>query len=138
MGREAQRQSLLGAWGVTRGWTRVIGVVQVVVDARQESMQRGDGVILMNGGGDADEVLSVGRWRRRVRGDGRGVEENEAVVSRRQRRRRICVGELLLLLLLLLNVSCRVHKYEGLKPIWGLKLSRVPMKVRCHPVTLLF
>lgn len=89
----------------------------------------------MSGGGDADEVLSVGSWRRRVRGDGRGVEENEAAVRRRQRLRRICVGELLLLLL---NVSCRVHKYEGLKTIWGLKLSWVPMKVRCHLIILLF
>lgn len=101
-------------------------------------MQRGDGVILMSAGGDADEVLSVGSWRRRVRGDGRRVEENEAAVRRRRRRRRICVGELLLLLLLLLNVSCRVHKYEGLKTIWGLKLSWVPMKVRCHLIILLF
>lgn len=87
-------------------------------------MQGGDGVIMV-GCGDADKVLSVGRWRRRVRRKCGGVEENEVVMLRR---RRSSVGELLLVL----NVSRWVHEYEGLESILCLKFSWIARKVRRH------
>ena len=92
------------------------------MDTLDEAMQVRDVVgtrVLVGAGGgregDADELLSVGRWS--VRREGVGVEENEVVCWRRRGIR-------------VLNI-CRVHKYEGLETISCLDF-RVPMKVRCH------
>ena len=98
------------------------------MDALDEAMQGGDVVGTMvlvgTGGGregDADELLSVGRWS--VRREGVGVEENEVVCWWRRGIRVLNIG--------------RVHKYESLETISCLEFG-VPMIVRRHRMMFCF